>query len=104
MNAENARIVVRVVVSCRRIHPVVLREKILSENGEKQLLNHLVEHSCVKPGVHSLARTSCGETASTSHHHVEHAEGDEVRVLVANAFKTLSVVDIGFLFMSFYVF
>ena len=42
---------------------------------------YLVEDPGVEPGVHALAGPPGGEAASATHHHVQHAEGDEVRVL-----------------------
>ena len=59
-------------------------------------MKHLVEHPGVKSGVHPLARASCGEAAATPHHHVEHAEGDEVGVLVANTLKTFQMKECSF--------
>jgi hypothetical protein len=32
------------------------------------------------PGIHALARTAGGERPAAPHEHVEHAEGDEIRV------------------------
>ena len=46
-----------------------------------------VQHIEVQPGEHALARSSRREAAPASHHHVQHTEGDEVRVLVAAALQ-----------------
>ena len=57
------------------------------------MFSDLVEHSGVKPGVHALARPPCRKASTSPHHHVQHTEGDEVRVLVADTLKTCTIFD-----------
>jgi hypothetical protein len=40
-----------------------------------------VEHIEVEPGEHALARPASREGAPSSHHHVQHGEGDEILLL-----------------------
>lgn len=69
--AEDATILIAIMNSSCRVHPMVP-----------------VENVEVETGVHPFAWTPCREGASPAHQHVEDCEGDEVRVLVATAFQS----------------
>lgn len=97
MNAQEARVLVAVVVGSRVVHPVVPVETWghLEGGGMVQRpstgpvalgtasgrCHPPVEHIEVEPGEHALARPAGRERAAATHHHVQHSEGDEVCLL-----------------------
>lgn len=47
-----------------------------------------IEDVSVEPGVHAFAWTTRAERSTASHHHVEHAGGNKVIVLVADPLQS----------------
>lgn len=70
MDAEDPAVCVRVVVGSGTVHPVVPIHDVR-----------------VQPRVHPLAGAARAEGPAPAHHHVEHAQSDEVLVLVRAAFQ-----------------
>lgn len=95
MDAQEARVLVAVVVGSCVVHPVVpvgtqrwrhrnvpSRCDAPSAGQRPGAACHTpVQHVEVEPSEHALARPAGREGAAAAHHHVQHGEGDEVRLL-----------------------
>ena len=69
--AKDAAVSVSVVERRGGVHPMVM-----------------VQDIGIQPRVHAFAGTSGGKRPTSAHQHVEHAKGDEIGVLMGNAFQT----------------